>query len=190
MESRRRIFPEQNPLGVWSYGWRAPAGGPLAVFTEHARPSYGVCDLDSWFHDVYEQVPGVVHNPHDQVIICGPYTPLVYPANSVTFHPGPEQQCVIRWTAPFDMLVTVSAEFTAIDIGSSLVHVYHNDADLFADMIIGVDDSAGYTATRHVQAGIRSNAPLIRSRSTTTAFGWRSCWKAVQWPWQGHRGVR
>ncbi len=151
-----------NPNGAWSYGWKAATAptsgahgstdyGPFILFVQHGVRECSD-EVDSWYVDIGAgQNPGVYHNPHDYALTCGF---LVYPANSITFHPGPEgEQSVIRWTAPYTMKVKLSSLFTAIDSGYSLVQISQEGTELYTGGLSGFGATAEFTQTLAVQAG-------------------------------------
>jgi hypothetical protein len=146
--------PITNPTGAWSYGWRDNPGDPLVLYVDHSNvDEWGTCALDVWYTPPGSWSPEVWHNPHDYTLWCGPNHSTENPPNSVHFHPGTVEESVVRWTAPRDMQVTVSAAFTAIDGGSSRVHVYHNGTELFAADIVGYDDMVLFNQVMQVLGG-------------------------------------
>ncbi len=142
----------QNPNGCWSFGWRQTVNDPLILYTDTSP--FGLCVDDPNVHPwTYHWNPialTVAQNANDYTYSCNGCD---YPPHSVWFHPGPTEQCVVRWTAPGDMQVYLEAHFLALDDGSSIVHVYRNNADLFtapladigatADCYLNIDCNGG-----------------------------------------------
>ncbi len=146
--------PTVNPTGAWSYGWRNTPASPFVLYVVHSDvDEWGDCALDVWYTPPGSWSPEVWHNPHDYTLWCGPTHSTENPPNSVHFHPGTSEQSVIRWTAPADLEVSLFAVFTAIDGGSSNVHVYYNGAELFHADIAGYDDRVEFERDLPVAAG-------------------------------------
>jgi len=146
--------PTVNPAGDWSYGWRNAPADPLVLYVVHSNvDEWGDCALDVWYTPPGSWSPEVWHNPHDYTLWCGPSHSTENPPNSVHFHPGTSEQSVIRWTAPRNMEVSLSAVFTAIDGGSSTVHVYYNGTEVFYARIEGYDDMVDCEKVMQVEAG-------------------------------------
>ncbi len=137
----------QNPTGAWSYGWRASPGDPLIVYTDHEYPCAEVLPWLVRTGPHYE--PSLVQNPHDYPVSCYTWT---LPPHKLFFHPGPAQQSVVRWTAPEAMEVQLNAHFVSIDFGDKIVHVYHNQDELFASYLAN-DDVADFSLRILVDAG-------------------------------------
>ncbi len=145
--------PLANPGGAWSYGWRSNPETPMVLYTEHSDHTYWGCELDTWYYDLYEWVPAVMHNAQADTLVCGPFGVVTVPPNGVTFHPGPDQQSVIRWTSPYSMTVAIHVLFAAADHGSSQVHVYHDGTELFTAGVSGVGDTVEFTGTLELEPG-------------------------------------
>lgn len=141
----------QNPNGTWSYGWRATAEQPLTIFTDNSPDQIYYCDYDQWRYNVASGCPCMGRNPYDYTYQCQD-GPILGPL-ATWFHPGPAQQCVIRWTAPGTMQIQLAAQFTLRDVGSDVVHIYLNGSQVFSHPLAFLDDSAEYSATLAVQAG-------------------------------------
>ena len=110
----------RNPNGAWSYGWRATAVDPLVLYTDHD----GQCpELIPWEYNMLIHCPNLTQNPNDYPVSC--FTFVLQP-HKLFFHPGPQQQSVVRWTAPTSQEVNLAVDFESIDVGSKIVHVYFN----------------------------------------------------------------
>jgi hypothetical protein len=142
--------PTQNPTGPWSYGWRVAPDQPLILYTDHGTRCGAPGELETWVHYIEDWCPNVTRNPHGYGVPCDE---MVYPPHKVVFHPGPAQQCVVRWTAPADQSVTVTADFTSIDSGSKIVYVYVDGTQVYTATLSGVGPTGDYTATISVHAG-------------------------------------
>ncbi len=137
----------QNPNGVWSFGWRDTPEQQLALFTDNSP--LNDCDLWWWWDG--EMNPGVWYNFHDEPYHCVSTYDL--PPHTTYFHPGQTQQTVVRWTAPQDMTVLLTAHFVMWDLGSDIVRVYANGTELFSATLSTLWQPAGYTTRLTVQAG-------------------------------------
>ena len=139
----------QNPTGAWSYGWRNTGNDPFILYTD-TTPSPGCPDagIEFWSYNIDNGNPFVSHNPFPYPVNCG----YDYPALAVYIQPGPAQECVIRWTAPYDMQVHLAASFLGIDIGSKTVRIYHNGVELFSRDLHG-QEGTDYAATIDCRAG-------------------------------------
>jgi hypothetical protein len=142
----------ENPNGVWSFGWRTTSSQPLILYTDHGTDPFSHCEVDYWYHDINSSCPLVGRNPYDYPYQCGGMA-LPYPSHAAWIHPGPEQQSVVRWTAPAGSQIQVVARFTMLDIGSDIVRVYHNGSEVFVSMLSALGQIADYNATLTVQSG-------------------------------------
>jgi len=139
----------QNPNQTWSYGWRIAPNQPnlpLILYTDH---NYPCPEFVPWLYDINTGCPCVVENPYDYPLPCADW---VLPPHKVNFHPGPAQQCVVRWTAPTRMEVDLEAHFVSIDYGSKIVHIYLNGTELFTAPLAN-SDRADFSAALSVGAG-------------------------------------
>ena len=142
----------QNPNGAWAFGWRTTLIQMLTLYTDNGpEPLYG-CDVEGWRYDIDSGCPWVGHNPHDYDYQCGPLS-LVFPANSIWFHPGPAQQSVVRWTAPVSAQIQIDAHFRMLDTGTAVVHLYANGTEVFTAPLSYLGDSVVYSATIGVLEG-------------------------------------
>jgi hypothetical protein len=119
----------QNPNGAWSYGWRTHSGDALVLYTGHTHRCGAPGDLQCWNYYVQDYCPLVARNVRDYSVPCDN---TAFRPHKVYFHPGPNQQSVVRWTAPAAMLVALAVRFEPIDVGTSIMHIFHEGASLFS----------------------------------------------------------
>jgi hypothetical protein len=140
----------ENPNGAWSYGWRTAPEEPLNLYAEHTARCGAPQELEYWDHYIEDDCPRVTRNPQDYPVLCDND---VFEPHKVNFHPGPQQQSVVRWTAPANMEVALTVHFQAISIGSSVVHVCRNGTSLFVATLDGLGQTADYYTTITCQPG-------------------------------------
>lgn len=142
----------ENPNGAWSFGWRPSATEPLVLYSDilHDTGCPPDPDVTCWNFELYSLALNVSKNSNNHVWSCNGCD---YPANTVWFHPGPTQQSVVRWTAPGEMRVALTADFRALDTGASVVRVYYNGTELFSETLPNIGATAHYSSTTTCHTG-------------------------------------
>ncbi len=170
--------PENNPNGVWSYGWTPTLGGSFAADTIHVDTNGQ--GLDRWQSSIGgDGNPQVVHNATG-TDLSEAGTGVFLPANQLVQHPGPGgQYSIVRWTAPDEGFVLIAAVFTGADsvVGTTTdVHVLDDGTPLFDNEVTGFGNMASFASqpinvaqgdTIDVAVGYGSNANYF-SDSTAT----------------------
>jgi len=95
----------------------------------HTQAGSTPAGLELW-QPADRDLPSVARNGTRQPIRAGGESWL---AGQMSFHPGPEgQYAAVRWTAPADETVDLSAVFAAVhELATTDVHVLHNGKALF-----------------------------------------------------------
>jgi hypothetical protein len=140
----------QNPNGAWSYGWRTVSEQPLVLYTEHTMRCGAPQELENWNHYIEDDCPRVTHNPQNYPVTCD-YA--IFEPHTVNFHPGPNQQSVVRWTAPAGADVVLTVHFQAIDTGSSIVTIYHSGTSVFSTTLDYLGETADFSTVMALTAG-------------------------------------
>ncbi|MFH1264636.1 MAG: glycoside hydrolase family 2 TIM barrel-domain containing protein, partial [Planctomycetota bacterium] len=124
MLPRIRELDDSRLVLLNSGRWDQAAGGPGIA---------SVAGLDIWPR-VAPVEPWVAKNRTDQVIEA---LGITWPAGALALHPGPEgEYSAVRWTAPAEGEVQISATFTGIaERATTDVHVLHNGRALFDDYV-------------------------------------------------------
>ncbi len=133
----------QNPNGPWAFGWRSSPADPFVAYTDTTILSWCTPDpgVDCWNYRWNPLSLIVSRNDRDQLWSCNGCD---VPPRTFWFHPGPTQQCVVRWVAPQSGPVEVAAHFRAFDAdgGSSVVRVYHGGGELWSAVLDGYGATA------------------------------------------------
>lgn len=118
-----------NPNGAWTYGYFNTGAQDFTVYD-------AAFDLSpnwiQWRMSSGEEFGYVLRN------ISGGVIAGIYEPDTCVIHPGMQQSVVNRWTAPRAMNLQVQGSFRARAGGDQDVHVYHNGAPLFDEVISGV----------------------------------------------------
>lgn len=120
-----------NPNGAWTYGWASSVGGAFSLSVDKRIFDGG---LQQWMGnpnsepEVYGH-PSVFFNPNSSPTGNGYFVPV----NGVAFHPGLDgAHTAIRWTAQISGSYNLHSEFTKLHFGSTSIHVFKNDSELFS----------------------------------------------------------
>ena len=106
--------------------------------------------MDGWLHNISENCPVVIHSQFPYPVPCASW---ILDPNKILIHPGPAQQSVVRWTAPENHEINLSAHWMSLDIGAKIVHVYHNGSELFSAELDYLGQTADYSSDISCQAG-------------------------------------
>lgn len=125
-------------FGTWSLGYRdAVASTAFTTFSVAVGDTKlkGWANSSDWLPDV------VVNSTTDTLHVANALA-----STGIHIHPGydGEQYAVIRWTAPHDGIVDVSANLFALNVGTSDEHLVLNGTSLLNGAISG---AAGSTTT-------------------------------------------
>jgi hypothetical protein len=140
------FVPNQNPNGVWSYGWAADLSGSFAPYDTTYANSEG---LDIWNAASQGSNPSLVHNGTGSDVTYSS-DGIVFEAGMLALHPGPSgQQSRVQFTVPTSGSWSMDVQFESIDStgGSTDVHVLLNGTPIFSDDVIGFGDVAAYAAS-------------------------------------------
>jgi len=142
----------QNPNGVWSYGYSTTLGGPMTLHAQRGNWA----GLDFWRTDISLGVPAVYFNPANQTVTNATGT-VVLGSRQLSFHPGPNGEfCVIRFTAPTNGQYQISGAFTGVDTNGTTtdVHILANGS-VINGVVNGFGPGSGppFDLTASLQAG-------------------------------------
>lgn len=129
---------EQNPNGVWSYGWCAHSGAEFYLYRTKAKTDQQYPGLFGWTGE--SGTPSVAVNRSKEAY--HPLNTMTFEAGQMAFHPGPAGECsVIRWTAPRAGRCRIKGAFTGISGYQNApptttdVAVYHGQRKLFSSFV-------------------------------------------------------
>jgi hypothetical protein len=153
-DASEEFSPTQNPSVDWSYGWSPTLGGLFVAFDQRAA-RFG---LDYWYESITVGLapgyPLIAHNPSGSDLSVPGATVR---ADQLVLHPGADNQyAVLRWVAPRDMRVELSADFTSVDfIGptTSDVHVLVDGASIYDALLGESSKSAAFDGSFTVPKG-------------------------------------
>lgn len=104
--------PTKNPTDEgWSYGWSESLGSQFFLATS---PTV-VEGLDSWLRDYggTPGLPGILHNGTNQDLY---WSQAFFDEGQLALHPGGGgEYAVLRWTAPDNGAIVLTASFLGID---------------------------------------------------------------------------
>lgn len=164
--ARQDFSGENNPNGVWSYGYSYILGGGMTVYPDYTLNLYGeyAWHDDSLYPD--DDIPHVTQV--DKTAFGWPIGP-----DQLIFHPGWEgEYSIIRWTAPEDGICTVDAGFEGAHLGEKNVFVYHNADKLYEAYILDYAIAPSYNSEFSVMAGDTIDfavGKIMTAAGTTTA---------------------
>ena len=141
-----------NPNGVWSYGYTTTLGSPVTLHNERGN----LAGLDYWRTDIWLGVPGVYFNPANSTVTNNT---LVLGPRQLSFHPGPNGEfCLIRFTAPTNGEYQISGAFSGVDTHGTTtdVHILVNGV-IFNGLVNGFGSDRGlpFDLTAHLNTGER-----------------------------------
>jgi hypothetical protein len=134
-----------NPNGAWSYGWMSGGGAPnsnyvhgdLNLYHDYTIGYYEGTTTNTWgWRDTRPD-----RWPHPLVempnYLAYPLTGFILQPDDLIMEPNAtlNMNTVIRWTAPADGTVDVTAKYAAAHWPAPEVVVYHNNEQLFHAII-------------------------------------------------------
>ena len=116
---------QQNPNGVWSYGWEATLGDPLTLYM--LTDTTSIPGMSVWYKSgdkFWDGYPVLGHNDTTKKI-CVSKTACVPPAY-LFLHPGPSGEfSVLRWSAPSTGRFLIEGAFMGLDfVGPTTTDVH------------------------------------------------------------------
>jgi Concanavalin A-like lectin/glucanases superfamily/Immunoglobulin domain/Cohesin domain len=145
--------PDDNPNGVWSYGWVETLEGPFNLLTVPHQTTTGEgATITSW--QLGSSQPPAVHYNGSEITATSDDGQGVYPPGTLWVAPGldghPENFVAIRFTVPSGQAGIYHVEIAARTYldgdlsGDSDFHVVHNGMELFGEFVPG-NSATGYT---------------------------------------------
>lgn len=147
---------DQNPIGRWSYGYKAvTAGATFARYSERSSPDGP--GLNKWSSANGLCCPAVVHNSTGTTQTYVTASSVKHPPDLLNVHPGANgERSLVRWTASAAGAMKIEGRFEGLDtIGTTTdVAVTHNSSStLFNAEINGDGKVASFSFVRVVNAG-------------------------------------
>jgi hypothetical protein len=145
-----------NPNGVWSYGYSATLGSPMALDDKAVQDSHGLYTWRSAGLD--PNGPGFAFNPTaSPITITGPTDLMIWNPGQLSMSEGSGgQYCVLRFTAPVTSKYDIQGAFSSVDkyYGAKTdVHLLENGASIFDSVVYGIDSVASFEQTVQLNAG-------------------------------------
>jgi hypothetical protein len=131
-----------NPNGVWTYGYLNVAGGSFTNYASSTTSWHGNGNLDAWSQFTYDSgsYSVVGKNVSGSIQFESVGGSISIDPGTLFLHPGNSgEMATIRFTAPSNGLVDISALFHATDTlgGNRDVHVYENGVSLLSAFVLG-----------------------------------------------------
>ena len=153
-DAARDFSLTDNPVGTWSYGWRASAASPFiasTLVTPTLDPALFVWQGKP--QNTFYGVPHVMFNVSTQVAMIDSTT---YRPRKITLVPGPAGElAIVRWTAPAAGVIGLQAEFSGRNSAvTSHAYVLHGDATLLQAPVTGFESAGGATLATNLVVGL------------------------------------
>jgi hypothetical protein len=120
---------QQNPNGVWSYGWESSLGSALNLYT--LTDTTSVPGMSVWLvsetGEYWDDPPYVAHNDTDKKV-C--FVQVCVPPKYLHLHPkfsgelGVGELSVVRWTAPSTGRFQIEGAFMGLDYQPTTTDVH------------------------------------------------------------------
>lgn len=122
-----------NPAGVWAYG-EGTAGTSFTPFVNH----FTIPSFDIWQSSTPSLgAPAVIKNTSATTQASGT---AIFPANVLDFHPGPNSDVIIQFTAPDSGLYTYNGLYEILDYVAPkgiLAEIYLNSTLVLSQFVGG-----------------------------------------------------
>lgn len=140
--------PDANPAGPWTYGYTSydytrvdgDTGASQPSFRAHNTPGTTGEGFPCWWTDNWSAVGGAISKTPDTGLreVSG----FRFVPGWLLLHPGPQdQQATLRFTAPSDCQLLVTAHFGGTHPTTSTdIHLFHNTSELYSARIRGLAD--------------------------------------------------
>lgn len=140
---------DANPAAPWSYGYTVPGQQPFTVYDTAGTTGEG---FPCWWADNWSSTGGAISRTSND----GPRDSngFRFVPGWMLLHPGPQdQKATLRFTAPHDCQVLVTAHFAGTHASTSTdVHLLHGSTELFSATIRGMADWEHPTRTPQAAA--------------------------------------
>ena len=132
---------QDNPNGLWSYGYGV-GGVSFTLFAGQMSLDLGGVDWRYWQPDEGTGAPIVGKNLGTEYGYSGTG---VFPTGLLWLHPGPDQDAIVRWSAPAAGLYDYSGFFALADQSPSGIvgEVFRNDTLVYSGVLNGTGASTG-----------------------------------------------
>ena len=134
-------FANQNPNGVWSYGYGVTGSSftPYPTYNDNCAEIWGVGGFVCWSAEEYENVPLVGFNTTGNWLN---YITVAAPPNALVIHPAPDWEpadSIVQWTAPAGGTYRISGFFEILDTDPTGITglVYRNGTLLYSGTLTG-----------------------------------------------------
>ena len=129
-----------NPNGAWSYGYSYGVGSPFSLDTTNTASLAGLA-LNGWMGNL-NPAPGanwpyVMQNSTAHPVTNN-LTTVYQPGQLGLLGASSNEDCVVRWTAPFSGSFSIAATFSRLDtVFGSSAHAYilHNGGSIFNSFV-------------------------------------------------------
>ena len=137
---------DQNPNGVWSYGWITASNSDLTLY--NSVKSYADIITEWCQNNEYDAAGNISKNPTDTGVDS---SGMWWNPQGLCMHPGPSgQMATVRWTSAVTSVIKIDANFAGANYSAGAttdVHILKNGVSLFDGHVNGFGGGGSHPAT-------------------------------------------